>query len=108
MSEITNTFITLEEMEAATNRLLETAAKVGADTWQQRVKNQTPHCKFGEEGICCRICTMGPCRITPKEGFRISGAESSFGDLLWGEDGSVSLVNVNGDTTLTLEIETLS
>ena len=48
------------------------------------------------------------CRITPKEGFRISDAESSFGDLLWGEDGSVSLVNVNGDTTLTLEIETLS
>ena len=48
------------------------------------------------------------CRITPKEGFRISGAESSFGDLLWGEDGSVSLVNVNGDTTLTLEIERLS
>ena len=26
LSEITNTFITLEEMEAATNRLLETAA----------------------------------------------------------------------------------
>ena len=48
------------------------------------------------------------CRITPKAGFRIAGADSSFGDLLWGEDGSVSLVHVNGDTTLTLEIETLS
>ena len=34
---------TIEEMEAATNSLLETAQKVGADTWQQRVKNQTPH-----------------------------------------------------------------
>ena len=33
---------TIEEMEAATNSLLETAQKVGADTWQQRVKNQTP------------------------------------------------------------------
>ena len=39
---------TVEEMEAATNALLETANKVGADTWQQRVKNQTPHCGFGE------------------------------------------------------------
>ena len=66
MSDINTTFITIEQMEAATDALLETAAKVGADTWQQRVKNQTPHCKFGEEGICCRICTMGPCRITPK------------------------------------------
>ena len=57
---------TIEEFEAATERLLETGAKVGADSWQARVKNQTPHCKFGEEGICCRICSMGPCRITKK------------------------------------------
>ena len=57
---------TVEEFEAATNRLLETGAKVGADSWQMRVKNQTPHCKFGEKGICCRICSMGPCRITAK------------------------------------------
>ena len=57
---------TVEEMEAATNRLLETGAKVGADAWQYRVKNQTPHCKFGETGVCCRICAMGPCRITPE------------------------------------------
>ena len=66
---------TLEEMEAATARLLETAAKVGADTWQQRVKNQTPHCRFGEEGTCCRICTMGPCRITPKAPRGICGCD---------------------------------
>ena len=45
---------TIEEFEQATERLLETGQKVGADSWQARVKNQTPHCKFGEEGICCR------------------------------------------------------
>ena len=45
--------ITVEQMEAATERLLETGRQVGADSWQQRVKNQTPHCKFGEEGVCC-------------------------------------------------------
>ncbi len=39
---------TVEEFEAATARLLETGAKVGADAWQIRAKNQTPHCKFGE------------------------------------------------------------
>ena len=47
LMEMNKTFITIEQMEAATDALLETAKKVGADTWQQRVKNQTPHCKFG-------------------------------------------------------------
>ncbi|MCI7813894.1 MAG: anaerobic carbon-monoxide dehydrogenase catalytic subunit [Lachnospiraceae bacterium] len=67
---------TVEEMEAATARLLETGAKVGADAWQIRVKNQTPHCKFGEQGICCRICSMGPCRITPKAPRGICGCDA--------------------------------
>ena len=75
--EMNKTFITIEQMEAATDALLETAKKVGADTWQQRVKNQTPHCKFGEEGICCRICTMGPCRITPKSPRGIRGCDAN-------------------------------
>jgi len=66
---------TVEEMEAATNSLLENASKVGADTWQQRVKNQTPHCGFGEAGTCCRICSMGPCRITPKAPRGICGCD---------------------------------
>ena len=67
---------TVEEFEAGTNRLLETGAKVGADAWQFRVKNQTPHCKFGEQGICCRICSMGPCRITPKAPRGICGCDA--------------------------------
>ena len=65
----------VEEMEAATNSLLETAQKVGADTWQQRAKNQTPHCGFGEGGTCCRICSMGPCRITKKAPRGICGCD---------------------------------
>ena len=62
-------------MEAATNSLLENGKKVGADSWQQRVKNQTPHCGFGESGTCCRICSMGPCRITPKAPRGICGCD---------------------------------
>ena len=65
----------VEEFEAATARLLETGAKVGADSWQMRVKNQSPHCKFGEQGVCCRICAMGPCRITPKAPRGICGCD---------------------------------
>ena len=66
---------TVEQFEADTARLLETGAKVGADSWQLRVKNQTPHCKFGEQGVCCRICAMGPCRITPKAPRGICGCD---------------------------------
>lgn len=62
-------------MEAATASLLENGKKVGADSWQQRVKNQTPHCGFGESGTCCRICSMGPCRITPKAPRGICGCD---------------------------------
>ena len=62
-------------MEEATASLLETGKKVGADSWQQRVKNQTPHCGFGESGTCCRICSMGPCRITKKAPRGICGCD---------------------------------
>ena len=63
---------TVEEFEAATEKLLETGKKVGADAWQYRAAKQTPHCKFGD---CCRICAMGPCRITPKAPRGICGCD---------------------------------
>ena len=65
---------TVEQMEADAARLHETAEKVGIDIWSDRVKTQTPHCGFGEKGVCCRICAMGPCRITPKAPKGICGA----------------------------------
>ena len=66
---------TVEEFEAATEKLLETGKKVGADAWQYRAAKQTPHCKFGEQGVCCRICSMGPCRITKKAPRGICGCD---------------------------------
>ena len=30
-----------------------------------RQEAMEPQCGFGQLGICCRICTMGPCRIDP-------------------------------------------
>ncbi len=73
MSE--NRYYTIEQMEEATASLLENGKKVGADSWQQRAKNQSPHCGFGESGTCCRICSMGPCRITPKAPRGICGCD---------------------------------
>ena len=46
------------------------------------------------------------CHIIPKENFRIVSAETTSGELVWNDtDGSVSLMNITGDTLLTLEIE---
>jgi carbon-monoxide dehydrogenase catalytic subunit len=63
-------------MEADSARLRETACEVCAETYEDRVKTQTPHCKFGEDGICCKNCSMGPCRITSKAPRGICGADA--------------------------------
>ncbi len=69
-------FTTVEQMESVSARLKETAVMVGAETWEDRKRAQTPSCKFGESGICCRICSMGPCRVTPKSPRGICGADA--------------------------------
>ncbi|MDO5409315.1 MAG: anaerobic carbon-monoxide dehydrogenase catalytic subunit [Lachnospiraceae bacterium] len=67
---------THEELDAEYDKLQAIAEKKGASTWQMRVKQQTPHCKFGEDGVCCRICSMGPCRITKKAPRGICGCDA--------------------------------
>ncbi|MDR0877579.1 MAG: anaerobic carbon-monoxide dehydrogenase catalytic subunit [Treponema sp.] len=71
-----NLTTTIEQMEADSARLKEQACAACAETWEDRKKNQTPQCQFGENGICCRICSMGPCRITPKASRGICGADA--------------------------------
>ena len=66
----------IDQIEVDNARLYETAQKVGVDVYQDRVKNQTPHCLFGEKGVCCHICSMGPCRITPNAPKGICGADA--------------------------------
>jgi carbon-monoxide dehydrogenase catalytic subunit len=67
-------YTTIEQMEEVTAKLKERACAVCAETWEDRSKKQTPHCKFGEDGICCKNCSMGPCRISPKASRGICGA----------------------------------
>ncbi len=69
-------FTTLEQMEADANLLRDLAKKAGADTWQDRKEALGTQCKFGEDGICCRICSMGPCRITAKSPRGLCGADA--------------------------------
>lgn len=39
-----------------------------------RYEAQQPSCGFGSQGICCRICAMGPCRIGKKAQAGVCGA----------------------------------
>ena len=43
------------------------------ETVWDRLEGQKPHCTFGEQGLCCRICYMGPCRIKPGSKGRSTG-----------------------------------
>jgi len=46
------------------------------DTCFSRADLQSVVCKFGTQGICCKICHMGPCKITPKAPKGICGADA--------------------------------
>jgi carbon-monoxide dehydrogenase catalytic subunit len=35
------------------------------ETAWDRLEAMQPQCTFGGDGVCCRICSMGPCRIIP-------------------------------------------
>jgi clan AA aspartic protease (TIGR02281 family) len=37
----------------------------GIETAWDRLEKQQPQCGFGQLGVCCNRCTMGPCRIDP-------------------------------------------
>ncbi len=50
---------------AASQEMLEVAASGGMETAWDRLEAMQPQCGFGELGICCRNCSMGPCRIDP-------------------------------------------
>ena len=41
------------------------AHEQGMDTCWDRSDLQQPQCGFGQLGVCCRICAMGPCQIDP-------------------------------------------
>ncbi len=46
------------------------------ETCFTRADSQSVSCKFGTQGICCKICHMGPCKITPNGQRGICGADA--------------------------------
>ncbi len=46
------------------------------ETAHHRVPTQETKCGFGLQGVCCRLCANGPCRITPNAPRGICGASA--------------------------------
>jgi len=62
--------------DSASFQILEKAGTDCVETVFDRAVSQSAQCKFGTSGICCRICHMGPCRITTKAPKGICGANA--------------------------------
>ena len=55
-------------IDPAVHEMLARAEELGIGTAWDRYEAQLPQCGFGELGVCCRHCNMGPCRISPFDG----------------------------------------
>ena len=51
-------------------------ADLPVETSFHRVDSQEIRCGFGLQGVCCRLCANGPCRITPTSPRGICGANA--------------------------------
>jgi carbon-monoxide dehydrogenase catalytic subunit len=63
-------------IDKASQEMLSRMAEAGQENAWDRLAAQLPQCGFGKQGICCRICTMGPCRISKKSPLGVCGANA--------------------------------
>lgn len=77
------------------------------ETSFNRVVDQKIKCGFGLQGVCCRLCANGPCRITPKSPRGVCGADA---DTIVGRNllravaaGSACYLHVVENTALNLK-----
>ena len=46
------------------------------DTSHHRMVKQQNKCGYGLDGICCRLCSNGPCRLSPTKPKGVCGADA--------------------------------
>jgi len=63
-------------VDKAAQKIIAKMNKAGQKNVWDRLETQLPQCGFGKQGICCRICTMGPCRISKKAPLGVCGADA--------------------------------
>ena len=66
-------------VDPAALEMLDIAKEQGIITAFDRYVAQQPQCAFGYDGICCKICIQGPCRIKSEEGAGSKGICGAHG-----------------------------
>ncbi|SHI36737.1 anaerobic carbon-monoxide dehydrogenase catalytic subunit [Desulfofundulus thermosubterraneus] len=69
-------------IDPASLQMLKVARDGGLETAWDRYLAQQPQCGFGELGLCCRNCNMGPCRIDPFGDGPQKGVCGATGDII--------------------------
>jgi len=66
---------TIEELsiDPATQEMLQRAEEMGIKTAFTRADDMAP-CSIGGKGMCCKNCSMGPCRLTKDGQVGVCGA----------------------------------
>lgn len=62
--------------QSADKKLENFIKECSCETSFKRVVDQKVKCGFGLQGVCCRLCSNGPCRITPKSPKGVCGADA--------------------------------
>ena len=83
IAEYKKTFPTKQDVidktpDPAVREMLLRTEQLGIDTAFDRFDKQKPQCNFGLAGICCKICNMGPCKITAKSPKGVCGADADL------------------------------
>ncbi len=55
-------------LDSSDQEIIAKAIDEGIETAWERFALQQPQCGFGQLGVCCNNCAMGPCRIDPYGG----------------------------------------
>lgn len=61
--------------DKAAQEVISQMSEAGIENVWDRLEKQLPQCGFGKSGVCCRICSMGPCRISKKAPLGVCGAD---------------------------------
>jgi carbon-monoxide dehydrogenase catalytic subunit len=69
-------------IDRSVGRMLNHRKTGDPETVWDREAGQKPHCTFGEQGLCCRICYMGPCRIKPGSKNRSRGVCGATAEVI--------------------------
>ncbi len=83
VSEYRKTFPSKQDVidqtpDPAVKEMILRMEQLGVDTAFDRFDRQKPQCSFGLSGVCCKICTMGPCKVTAKSPRGVCGADADL------------------------------